>query len=359
MNSPLLNRLLHLKENSPFIIIEDTIIQSGLTLLKEFIKSAKMIDVFVLDGYTYSHPYEIDESFSCSDSDSNHSQGTLTINSKSQFIKRLDDFQMITNKLKDLIHNLYRFSHTPPFRVDNINFSITEKFDRSCSCSCSCSLKKKKSIPTFTQSFNIIILVENSRLIAIYHSDIPTASSALNIRNTLSHLATTTITLKNSERFQREINRPGFANDFNEEMITDEINSLISGVCIMEHKKRSGKVLYETNTYLLDDMGSNLVISQTNGIKEDLDFNEEKTSDPTTANLLFNLSLTEKQKKAKDQVILPYTKVQDQYETEGSLVGYGDHSSSSGGGGGGGSIFYEPDDADDFDEEDPDEDLVI
>ncbi|XP_025082659.1 elongator complex protein 5-like [Pomacea canaliculata] len=63
----------------------------------------------------------------------------------------------------------------------------------------------------------------------------------------------------------------------------------------------------------------------------------EKQSDPT-ANLTFNLTLRPEEKAAKDQVVLPYTSVTSSEKNPGQ-------------------IFYIPDDADDFDDEDPDDDL--
>jgi hypothetical protein len=54
--------------------------------------------------------------------------------------------------------------------------------------------------------------------------------------------------------------------------------------------------------------------------------------------LSFNLSLTDKQKQAKSEVELPYMKAQDV---------------------GSGTIHYQLEEVDDFDEEDPDDDLDI
>ncbi|KAI9291123.1 hypothetical protein K502DRAFT_153338 [Neoconidiobolus thromboides FSU 785] len=56
--------------------------------------------------------------------------------------------------------------------------------------------------------------------------------------------------------------------------------------------------------------------------------------------LSFNLSLTDKQKEAKEQVKLPYLATS---QSELKL----------------GTIHYHPDDNDDFDEDDPDDDLEI
>ena len=77
-------------------------------------------------------------------------------------------------------------------------------------------------------------------------------------------------------------------------------------------------------------------------------------ADPT-ANLTFNLRLTSEQKEARSNVVLPYTKQahkrHDRSVTNGPASGQL--------GGGGGQIHYQPDDADDFDEDDPDDDLDI
>ena len=62
------------------------------------------------------------------------------------------------------------------------------------------------------------------------------------------------------------------------------------------------------------------------------------SSDDPTANLTFNLSLTEKEKSAREKVILPFSNKKRP---------------------GQGKIIYEAEDEDDFDEEDPDDDLNI
>ncbi|XP_071839669.1 elongator complex protein 5-like isoform X6 [Apostichopus japonicus] len=67
----------------------------------------------------------------------------------------------------------------------------------------------------------------------------------------------------------------------------------------------------------------------------------KRQPDPT-ANLTFNLTLKDSERKAKENVVLPYTSRQDKSSDGGQS-----------------QIFYEPDEADDFDEEDPDDDLDI
>ncbi|RIA88360.1 hypothetical protein C1645_826485 [Glomus cerebriforme] len=157
----------------------------------------------------------------------------------------------------------------------------------------------------------------------------------------------TTITIKNTEQFHKESTSHGY-NMENNAIINAYMNLPESSICIIEHRKKSGKVLYETNSYQIDESSGNMIIQLVKDVKDDLD-SESNTPDPTTANMLFNLSLTESQKKAKNELVLPYVKIQDQYEEENreSVITSG------------GNIFYEPDKEDDFDDEDPDEDLSI
>lgn len=67
-------------------------------------------------------------------------------------------------------------------------------------------------------------------------------------------------------------------------------------------------------------------------------------ADPA-ANLTFDLHLSSREKEARSQVILPYTKAQQE-----GLVGVASQ-------GGSGQIYYQPDEMDDFDDSDPDDDL--
>ncbi|ORZ37715.1 Elongator complex protein 5 [Catenaria anguillulae PL171] len=82
-------------------------------------------------------------------------------------------------------------------------------------------------------------------------------------------------------------------------------------------------------------------------------------ADPTLG-LSFNLKLTDKQRQAKDKVVLPHFKMQ-QFEEETGRGGGGPGvaDTNAGGGGIGGVIHYELDLEDDFDDEDPDADLDL
>ncbi|XP_077998454.1 elongator complex protein 5-like isoform X2 [Glandiceps talaboti] len=104
------------------------------------------------------------------------------------------------------------------------------------------------------------------------------------------------------------------------------------------HKKSSGKVIIKNEGYsVVDDLRL-------------ITFDPSKLSTPTvkrqpdpTANLTFNLNLTDTERQARSKVILPYTIAQEKRMPQLKS----------------GQIFYEPDEADDFDDEDPDDDLDI
>eukprot|EP01135_Chromosphaera_perkinsii_P004501 Nk52_evm1s285 gene=Nk52_evmTU1s285 len=117
------------------------------------------------------------------------------------------------------------------------------------------------------------------------------------------------------------------------------------------HRRKTGKVLKAAGGYGVDLNNGDLHIYSKAEVRVERGIMaraEEPEVDPT-ANLTFKLNLTEEEKEKKAQVVLPYT------HTESTKNQYLNDS----GRGGGGKIFYVPDEIDDFDEEDPDEDLDI
>ncbi|XP_065565021.1 elongator complex protein 5-like isoform X2 [Artemia franciscana] len=99
-------------------------------------------------------------------------------------------------------------------------------------------------------------------------------------------------------------------------------------------KKPSGKVTVQVESYKLDDLAG-LVSSNVIGKEEQNDENEIL---PFST---FRLALSEKEELDRKQVVLPFTKKSIESQKTSS------------------QIFYEPDAGDDFDEEDPDEDLTF
>ncbi|XP_072036292.1 elongator complex protein 5-like [Amphiura filiformis] len=115
------------------------------------------------------------------------------------------------------------------------------------------------------------------------------------------------------------------------------------GYCELLHKRRSGKVLRQKEGYSVDhDYG--LIVFPGEILDQDIQSTLHQP-DPT-ANLTFNLSLRESERKAKENVVLPYTSQQQSIQIGNNQRGTG-------------QIYYEPDEADDIDDEDPDDDLDI
>jgi len=109
--------------------------------------------------------------------------------------------------------------------------------------------------------------------------------------------------------------------------------------CRSVHRRPSGKVLKEIETFALTDGYEVVALKKFEVQKKQATPEPNEQPDPT-AGLTFKLTLEEKEKEDRSQLVLPYTRVKDAVT-------------------GGAQIFYEPDANDDFDEEDPDDDLNV
>ncbi|CAG8547069.1 10627_t:CDS:2 [Paraglomus occultum] len=289
MASLLLDRILSNKEFSPFITIEDTIQQTANVIVREFIKragakeSAKRLhssSFVIIDAYSRVNLY-----------DDNDSSPSINSDINTIMVDDIDDINHLATLIQDTLVKLKTSTFT--LFID----SLTPLLQRSTSATF--NLLKKVS-----NKFS-----DNGRMVVTYHSDIPIPSSIFNIGNTLSHMATASILVNNTEIFKKRSR--GFIEVVNEEGLSDYVNSLDNGVCIIRLKKKSGRIQHETNTYQLDELTGTFNIS----LVHDLKVQDESTEpDPTTANLLFNLRITEEQKKARDEVVLPYVKIHEKSE---------------------------------------------
>ncbi|XP_069776134.1 elongator complex protein 5 [Narcine bancroftii] len=117
------------------------------------------------------------------------------------------------------------------------------------------------------------------------------------------------------------------------------------GVATTLLRKKSGKVLKTVEYFTVDERLA-LRTSEVDPAKEATAEGDEATADPS-ANLTFNLQLTETERRAKEDVTLPFHFTPDKKASmlQGRV--------------GEGKIFYQADAGDDFDEEDPDDDLYI
>ncbi|KAG0056196.1 Elongator complex protein [Gryganskiella cystojenkinii] len=283
--APLLEKIINAKETSPFVLIKDTLEQSGQVLGLELLGATSPEKVIV---DCYSNPLG------------------WTGSNAAGLQKGQNGSDLVTVSLKNI----------------------------------------RKA----TKVISNAIASQSSRIIAVHHEDVPDATSfqpdgsSPLASNSLAHIATTLITLKSSESIRRDQEdlRKGVVAVREFCYLTANANSWESAVCEIEHKRKSGKVAKETNAYHLGSPTGSLVVVNVWDVVGDmpdidkLDLEESQTADPA-ANLSFNLNLTEEQRRAKDATVLPYLKTQ---ETTGA-------------------IYYEPDAADDFDDDDPDDDLTI
>lgn len=110
-------------------------------------------------------------------------------------------------------------------------------------------------------------------------------------------------------------------------------------------RSKSGKVFQEEELFSVqEDLTVTVHSKVSHTVQTQADPDSE--ADPT-ANLTFNLHLSETEREAKEKVALPFVFSQ---EKKSALLNPGQ---------GAGRILYEPDENDDFDQEDPDEDLDV
>lgn len=118
--------------------------------------------------------------------------------------------------------------------------------------------------------------------------------------------------------------------------------------CKVLHKRKTGKVIKKFESFAINDKH---VLTE----YEEKDWNGSSSKavsesvnevDPTK-NLTFSLTLTDNERQARSKLKLPYMHHEEE-RSEVTVNPVGE-----------GKVFYQPDEADDFDEDDPDEDLNI
>ncbi|CAI5759348.1 unnamed protein product [Candida verbasci] len=282
----LLTRLLSLKESSPFHLIIDSLLQSSYYLIEEYVyKLNNSIDIIYLSFETAKKPNYAKEFIDC------------TFIKPDEIIKKVKSV-ITTSKSLIIIDSLNYFEN-----IEVTNFIST------------------LASPTTT-------------IIATYHINVPIPKSSIpNYPSALSLL-----TYIASSIFELE---PILPIDINEEELENEIAKLNIPVnlklnspifkCTLTNRRKSGRsIIYK---FKIDTKLHEYEI-----IKEaQPETNEEDESllkDLTT----FNLTTSNKQKLAKEQVELPFMQAQESLGSSG------------------GAIVYEFEKDDDYDEEDPYED---
>lgn len=202
-------------------------------------------------------------------------------------------------------------------------------------------------------------MIDQTRVIALHHTDITYSNSSVehlpSLTDGLQRFFSVSVQLQPPP--QTEMSNMAQLTGFNPVEQFSYMNTMSNNTTALTKimwKRKSGKILHETNAVRFD--GQRVVVSAAIQDEEEPEDEPEApvAADPT-ANLSFNLTLTDEQRRAKEKLVLPYMKAQNRGVVE---VDSGDRSGnveppSTG------SIYYEPDAADDFDDEDPDEDLDI
>ncbi|KAI7860162.1 Elongator complex protein 5 [Circinella umbellata] len=360
-----LNQLLQNKRLSPFILINDSIQLSGLPLLSEFATSTLRENQGLIVVLTETSPtawltrlqqhttnqdnvnntiYIIDAYTDPLGWDDQVTMKQLPTGVTVQNVQDIRDMER--SILKPIIEKITTPGSEYSILMDSIHPLLMISQQRTYQL-----VKALESLTTDT-----------IRLVINHHADTSLPSNNNNMIistvDALNRLASVILTLEPlPERTLHETQQEALTGFTAQESFTymKTTSNLIEkgGLAKIEWRKKSGKVQYETNGFCLGSKG--LVIMEAteltgeNSMEQvsmDIESHQQQPQpqqpDPT-ANLSFNLSLTDNQRRAKDNVELPYMKVQEQQQQQPSS----------------GVIYYEPDAGDDFDDEDPDDDLDI
>lgn len=186
-------------------------------------------------------------------------------------------------------------------------------------------------------SYLSALIGENTSIVGVLHRDIPSKQDfGPNARDLLSSLATTVLTISNFSLELAKENARRRAEIWEEEQLEGVLARLESnhGPCVvsMDHRRKSGRSVFERFRF---DGKAFTILSSLSPWK-DTAVVETATAE-VEALTTFNLGTTDAQREARENVVLPHFAAQS---SEGS-----------------GRIWYQADREDDFDDEEPDEDL--
>ncbi|GMM32863.1 Elongator subunit [Saccharomycopsis crataegensis] len=346
MNSDtlIIDRSLSLKDQSPFIIIQDSFAQSSRFLVDEIIyKSASVISHKIyLSFETFSKPPFINEEkdlfVDCLGLDGDTDQGLAKI------LIPIKEF------MRKIIPNsqLSHFNESPKITT---NASIVETLANSTSSDSKIliiidTLNYLEGHQISKFAADLMRIHPNFVILSTLHSSIPESGSSNpyypSKSNLLTYIATTIFDIS----FHHPNNSNGDASDFDDEYLHDQyykkfmvpqgLNRPQSNQIKLSKFKKSGKKIElqflldsQTHEFSLYDPDAALQARESAVVVEG---DESLLKDLST----FNLSTSDKQKQARNQVELPYLDAQKFQD--------------------GGAIVYQFEKDDDYDEEDPYED---
>lgn len=288
----LLNRLFSLKENSPFILLLDSLAQSSYNVIQEFAYKCSSNKLIYISFETLNKP-----SFATT------------------FIEGLGlSSAEITNKIKSEVSgSAETISSKCLVIIDSLNYIANEELAHFISST----------------------ILPNVTLVGVFHSNMPQPQSKLmNYPSSISLLSYIA-----SSIFEVE---PLYHSKIDEETLDNRINKLQFPIncslnattykLTLTNRRKSGRSL----TY-------KFIINSTNHVYEIFKESNDESVDAEDESMLkdlttFNLTTNSKQKLAREQVELPFMQAQEALGSSG------------------GAIVYEFEKDDDYDEEDPYED---
>ncbi|CAK9441332.1 uncharacterized protein LODBEIA_P52010 [Lodderomyces beijingensis] len=299
----LLSRLLSLKENSSFHLILDSLTQSSYYLVQEYVHHLKSNKVIYLSFETVSRPHYASEFIDCAKKQDSHSEIILAVQNitKSQSAPAAASLSSSSSASKTLIV------------VDSLNYIASE------------------SLAQFIAS----IVGSNIVVVATFHTNcVAPFSGFTNYPSSLAlvtYIASTIFEVEplldpsvDVESLERQVARLKFP-------VNAHLNDEVFKVVLTNRRKSGRSVIYQ---FIIDSKKHSYELFTDKSAVENNEEDEELLKDLTT----FNLTTSNKQKLAREQVELPFMQAQ---EALGST---------------GGAIVYEYEKDDDYDEEDPYED---
>ncbi|KAI9025049.1 Elongator complex protein 5 [Phycomyces nitens] len=339
MSSLSLDQLLNNRKASPFTLINDTITMSALPLLVEFSTRALEAQQSLIVVLTETSPR----------------QWLEWINPTSA-IHIIDCYTDPLGWDQPIEPYTVKGATVVPIRLDDIERSILapvlQQTKQSEACLVVVDSVNTLAMTSLHKTYQLIrglesLTTDSIRLVVGYHRDIRLPSThGPALGDSLDRLASSLVQLeplKERTQFENQARLTGFmpADSFSYMSLMANWVSR-GGLAHIEWRRKSGKILYETNGFCYNQRLEIVPALQLTGqvkVKEVV----EVKADPM-ASLSFNLSLTDEQRKTKENLVLPYMKAQNEVQVDGQASG---------------TIYYEPDAADDFDDEDPDDDLDI
>ncbi|KAI9483990.1 MAG: Elongator complex protein 5 [Benjaminiella poitrasii] len=358
MTSLALELLLNNKKSSPFILISDTIRFSSLPILIDIGKRALSQDKTLIVLLTETSPKAWRERFP-----KIHHKNIFIVDCYSDPHGWDDDsVQEEADTIK--VRNIKDMEKS-------ILSPIMKKATNTPNCTILVDSISSLAMISQYRTYRLVKALESLttdaiRLVIGFHSDIKLDSkTGLSLQDSLIRIASVIVkleALKERTHFETQAALTGFVPEDTFSYLSTTANCVTKGgIAHIEWRKKSGKVQYESNGFVLNAANGLLDVvttTQLTGIdeeeekkkqeeKEKAEAMEVDAKNDPTANLSFNLSLTDEQRKIKESLVLPYMKAQQLEVTSEEVTKNS------------GLIYYDPDAADDFDDEDPDDDLDI